>query len=290
MDRVFMQVIKLQVSSLHENRFQDFVDYLYTISYSTDFIPIRQKHDKGCDGVLAREGAIVSVYAPQGYTLAAFRKKASEDFGKYKSNWASKYPHWQFIYNGTLTAEAQEFLFGLKTDVEIVTIDHLLRRVEGLTWSDRRQLARRLGVDEQFLVHNILEAVLDDLLARADSHHELPRWQPPLYIGDKIALNFRADDIDTAKSQQAECTVYFGVLQRLLSKMTDSELSSLKSKVMADYLALAGAFPERLTHLTVLYSGNQHCDETYVFFIRVVLLFLFEQCVIGRRTMDEPQC
>jgi hypothetical protein len=290
MDRIFMQAVKLQVSSLRENRFQDFVDYLYTTSFGTDFVPIRQKHDKGCDGLLAREGTIVSVYAPQGYTLAAFRKKAAEDFRKYESSWAPKYPHWQFVYNGTLTAEAQDFLLGLKADVELVTIDHLLGKIERLTWSERRHLARRLGIDEQFLIYNILDAVLDDLLARADSHHELPRWQPALYIGDKIALNFQVQDVDTAKSQQAECMIYFGVLQRLLSKMTDSEISSLKSKVMADYMALAGTFPERLTHLTVSYSGNQHGDEMYVFFIRVFLLFLFEQCVIGRRTIDETQC
>lgn len=287
MDRVFRKAVEVQIAARHGSAFQDFMNYLYTVVHGTNFTPIRGVHDKGCDGLLERERTSLAVYAPDRFELASFKRKVAHDYQQYQTYWAVQYPHWQFVYNGHPPPEAVNFLHELDPNVEIVAFTHVMKVVDGLSWSEKRDLARFVGVDEQYLINNVLVSILEDLLARVDGHAELPLYQAPLYVVDKIGLNYEAEAIDAAISQQVECTAYFGVLQRLLAGRTDTEITALKSKVMADYLVLAGSFPMRLNHLTASYAGVYASDDTYVLFVRVVLLFLFEQCLIGRRTEGE---
>ena len=285
-----MQAIHSQIACLYDSRFQDFIDCLYATSYGPSFVPVLQKHDKGCDGLIPSTGTAISVYAPQNYTLGAFKRKAGDDFHKYEKNWASEYPNWQYLYNGEYTAEAQNYLRSLKADVTLMSRTHLAGLIDRLSWANKRRIASYLRIDEQYVIHNVLDEILDDLLTRSETEAESRRWESPVYVGDKIAINYSPSDLDTAMRQQEECMPYFGILQRLLAQLTPTDLASLKSRIANDYLGLDGDFAKRIFRLTQQYSEKYPGDDTYEFCSRVVLLFLFEQCIIGRRTATEQVC
>ncbi|RYX87095.1 hypothetical protein EON73_02065, partial [bacterium] len=63
----------------------------------------------------------------------------------------------------------------------------------------------------------------------------------------------------------------------------------LKRRIMNDHNKLSGSFKERLYNLTEQYTiayGNIKDDE-YVKCVKSILLYMFEQCLIGRKTENE---
>ena len=234
--------------------------------------------------------AVIAAYASDRETLAQFKRKVEGDFKKYQLHWVPEYPNWQVVYNGEPTADRVRFVHELKADADLVTIRHLLRIIEELIWPDRRRIAEYLGVDAQYIQHDTLETILDDLISHGDTLQEFGPWPAPMYIGDKIVLNYRSEEIETAKSQYTESAMYFRSLHDLLSNYADSQISTLKSRVIGDYQGFSGSFSERLTRLVESYSRRYNNDDTYVFYARVVLLYLFEHCVIGSKTVGEARC
>lgn len=55
MKKVFHNAIKTQISSLTDNNFQNFIDELYSKLYGSEYLSIKQKRDKGCDGIIINE-------------------------------------------------------------------------------------------------------------------------------------------------------------------------------------------------------------------------------------------
>ena len=81
----------------------------------------------------------------------------------------------------------------------------------------------------------------------------------------------------------------FNTINNILSGYTDDEINTLKRRVINDYNRLSGSFKERLYYLTDQYTqayGNSKDDE-YVKCVKSVLLYMFEQCLIGKKTDSE---
>jgi hypothetical protein len=82
MNKVTLKNIKTAVQSLSGNEFQNFIDCFYLIIYRSGFQPVKQKRDKGCDGIINNE-IVIAVYAPENYDTRAFERKYRDDFDKY---------------------------------------------------------------------------------------------------------------------------------------------------------------------------------------------------------------
>jgi hypothetical protein len=81
----------------------------------------------------------------------------------------------------------------------------------------------------------------------------------------------------------------FNTITNILSGYNDDEINTLKRRVINDYNKLSGNFKERLYNLTDQYTtayGNIKDDE-YVKCVKSILLYMFEQCLIGRKTENE---
>ncbi len=52
MDNTLRDILKTKINSLKELRFQEFINRLYTICYGENFVVVKQKQDKGSDGIL----------------------------------------------------------------------------------------------------------------------------------------------------------------------------------------------------------------------------------------------
>ncbi len=116
MNSVFSDAIKIKIDSLKGNNFQNFIDELFLIGYD-DYIQIKQKRDKGCDGIIENK-IVIAAYAPEIIGLRNFKKKIKKDYIDYKKNWSHKYPGWRVVYNGEFTAERIEFIKKLRKDAQ----------------------------------------------------------------------------------------------------------------------------------------------------------------------------
>ena len=64
-------------------------------------------------------------------------------------------------------------------------------------------------------------------------------------------------------------------------------MAALKNKVITEYGKLSGDFKTRLNNLTAALSGNHKNDQQYKYYVRVVLIYMFEICLIGKRSEAE---
>lgn len=149
--------IKNQISNLKDISFQNFITELYSICYENNFDAIKQKRDKGCDGIL-NKNTIIAVYAPERYEINSFKNKIKNsnpkslgDFDKYENNWKNKYPNWQFIYNGEITGEMIDFLRALKQDVDFIDIVKIMRLITNLSPSKLKLIIDYLKIPNDYI-------------------------------------------------------------------------------------------------------------------------------------------
>jgi len=289
MNTILKHQFKTAIDSKKENNFQDFINELFIKRYGDSFSPVKQKRDKGCDGIL-NNNTIIAAYAPQRVHLRDFKKKTSDDFTSYQQNWQSKYPKWNYVYNGEYTSEMMQYLESLKNDVITTDINALLDMIESLPHFKRRELASHLGIDEQYIINDIMKSVVEDLFKLIEGCGNVKAFhQVPPHIEDKIRLNYSAEDVDSA-SKEYECVLeYFTQLKEILKSYEDYEISALKSKLIKCYDKFSGNFKVRLNNITEEFAGTNKSDDSYVFFIRVVLLYFFEICIIGQRPESEKR-
>lgn len=285
MNSVFYDAIKIKVANLQGNNFHNFIDELFLIGYK-NYVPIKQKHDKGCDGIIENR-MVLAIYAPENYVLKEFKRKITEDFQSYRKNWYEKYPEWRVIFNGELTASQITIVKELYKTAEPFGSKEIMRFIKDLKWSQKRKIAQYLTIDEKLYVNDILEQIIEDLINYDSSDQiEYPQRDPALYIEDKIELNYSVDDIEAAKNQYLICLEYFRAFENLLKSYED-DWKKLMLKVVSDYNTFQGDFKDRLELLVQKYSSEYPKDDDYISFVRVVLIYLFERCLIGKKTKAE---
>jgi len=287
MDSILETLFKAALEVRKDTSFQDVVDTIYSKRFGSGFTSLKQKRDQGCDGIVDNK-RILAVYAPEKPNLRDFKKKADEDFGKYKDNWETNYPEWEFVYNGEYTALMIQHLDSLKGDCLKTDINRLLGLIGEMPHFKRRELATELSINEQFIINDVLKAVIEDLFKLSEQCVEgsKPHESPP-YIEDKIRLNYDEKDVEDALKEY-ECVVeHFGELKDVVRSYQDFEVGALKTKLIDCYGKLSGSFKERLDALTEQFSERNKNDDYYQFFVRVVLIYFFEICVIGDRPESE---
>jgi hypothetical protein len=104
MDEVLREQFKKRIEMRRKSLFQDFCDELFIKKFGQTFQVVKNKRDKGCDGILDNN-TILSLYSPEKENLRNFKTKTKEDYEKYVANWKIKYPKWCFVYNGVLLTE-----------------------------------------------------------------------------------------------------------------------------------------------------------------------------------------
>lgn len=285
MDSIFEYQIKVAIDRLKDNSFQAFMDELLIRKYGKDFTCVKNKRDKGCDGIIQGK-TIVADYAPEKRDLREFKKKAKEDYDKYQTYWQSQYPEWCFVYNGKFTADMIQFIDGLGPGLGKWDINQIMNDIRCLPWSKIRDIGNYLGVDEQYFINDVLRNVVEDLLKGADIESVTPTSKPP-YIVDKIKLNYDESDVEAALNEYEDVLPLLTELKNVLKPYPDKEVASLKNKIVVNYGKLSGAFKTRLDNLTEILSEKNKDDDSYKFYVRVVLIYFFEICLIGKKVQGE---
>ncbi len=286
MDLQFKHQIKVAIDRRKEKQFQSLVDELFIKKYSRSYTPVKQKRDKGCDGIL-NNNEILAAYAPDNHTLRKFKKKIGDDHLSYVKNWKRTHPKWLVVYNGEFTAEMITFIDSLESKAGKIDIGQILSMVESLNWANIRDFAEYLGIPEEYYINDIMQNVINDLLKNSTKSAKAILQEKPIYIEDKIELNYGSDDIENAKNEYLVSLPTLGKLKDVLKAYNDEEINALKFRVISGFGKLRGKFKVRLENLAENFAGKSRNDQQYLFYVKVMLLYMFEICLIGKKVEAE---
>lgn len=297
MDKLLKNAFKLQIQSKEGFEFEEFIDELFLLKYGVDnYIPIRRNKDKGNDGTILDEKKILACYAPRKYSKPDFETKVlgaknkEGDFEKYQKNWKDKFSNWEMYVNHEVAPEQFTLIQNLDGNTSIKGIDQILSIIDELVSSKKRKLAAYLGI-EDFFIQDYIQEIISDLLNFSNEvdktiHFDLKKLIPPQ---KKIEINFEQDDWDGMNTEMVLVMSDFFTIAKIIAGYEDNEINTLKGRIINDYNKLSGTFKERLYNLTEQYTtayGNIKDDE-YVKCVKSILLYMFEQCLIGRKTENE---
>lgn len=281
--------IRTQISALTGFNFQNFIVEMFLLTFGSDgFTPIRRVKDKSCDGIFSKDKTILAAYGPNTYTKKQFEEKVDSDFDGYKKNWQSKFPHWRFIVNHDLSPN--EVLYVETLHQEIWGLEQIVAFIETLNSATIRELASILRIDvSDFLANDYLEEILSDLLRVEGQHIQNLKYKPKdlTEIGEKLILNYSEEvDLASVKEEYPILSSYFGDVDALLGGYGDSNIDKIKVRVINDFGSTNGeSFKEKFDELTKNYQSkySSSSDDDYLLYVRVILMYMFEQCFIGKR-------
>ncbi|MES2267052.1 MAG: hypothetical protein V4520_09845 [Bacteroidota bacterium] len=297
MDTLLKNAFKMQIQSKEGFEFEEFIDELLLLKYGVDnYTPIRRIKDKGNDGTILSEQKILACYAPRKYSKADFETKVlgaknkEGDFEKYQKNWKTEFPNWEIYVNHEVAPEQLTLIQGLDGNTSIKGIDQILMIIDELASNKKRKLASYLGI-ENFFIQDYIQDIINDLLNATDIEDNILHFDRKTLVPPqkKIELNFEQEDWDGMNSEMLLVMEEFNTIANILSGYEVDEINTLKRRIINDYNKLSGNFKERLYSLTEQYTreyGNLKDDE-YGKCVKSLLLYMFEQCLIGKKTDNE---
>lgn len=297
MEPLLRKAFKIEIEAKTGTNFEEFVDELFLLRFGIEnYIPIRGTKDKGNDGTIISERKVLACYAPKKYNKSDFELKVhgtakkEGDYNKYVNNWKELYPKWEMIVNHEIAPEQLTLIEELQGQTSIIGIKQILLIIEDeLTTNQKRKLATFLNIDMYFKQDYILD-IIEDLLKGANRDETFNFNKADLtFLKKKIELNFNEEDWDVVNSEMHLVMKDFMTISNILSQYEDDEKDLLKHRVIEDYIKLSGDFKFRLSNLTEQYTKQYSNidDDGYRLNVRTILLYMFEQCLIGRKTSEE---
>ena len=283
---------KMQIKALNGFDFQDFVMELFLLKHgTTNFTVLRKIKDKGCDGVIVTEKRVIACYGPEENIQKKFEKKADEDFEDFINNWQTQYPNWMFVVNHDVTPLQISKIESLKKKTPLLGIKNILSIIEELDNYKKRKLAKYLKIENDFIAKDYLREILDDLLKNSASDEPRKAYVKPIYFTDKVKLNFDAADVEDVLNEYDLVYEYFFDIEGLIYGYEDDEIDRIKHRIVTDFAQTKGEFKERFESQTNLYLSKylSEADDDYKFYVRALLIYIFEQCLIGSKTDKEKE-
>ncbi len=292
MNNPLQNSFRIQIQSLFLFEFQDFITKLFMFKYGVDnYIPPREIKDKGADGIIIDKNTIVACYGPKKIDKNSYTEKIEEDFKSYKDNWQSQYKNWMFVTNNNIPEWGIQKINKLKNDSIQIGLENILLIIDELPNYQKRELGKYLNIEKDLFAKDYLKEIIEDLIKDTSFADENIKYEKQIYFPEKVKLNFNQNDID---SIFLEYDVYFedGIfndIKGLLYGYEDEDNNKLKIRIINDMNGKSGDFKSRLTQLTEKYLDKYSCenDDEYLFYIRAILIYLFEQCLIGTKTKGE---
>jgi len=283
---------RLQIQSLSMFDFQDFITKLFMFRYGVEnYIPPRKIRDKGADGIIVNKNTIVACYGPKKINKNRYLDKIEGDFKSYSDNWESDYKNWMFVTNNDIPEWGISKINKLKKNSSQIGLENILQIVDELPSYQRRELGNYLNIGNELFAQDYLKEIIEDLIKGASFTDENVKYKQRIKFPEKVSLNFKQEDINNIL-QEYDSYIENGVfndIRSLLLGYEDEDFEKLKTRIKYDYTNKSGDFKSRLQQLTEKYLGkySSENDDDYLHYIRAVLIYLFEQCLIGSKTKGE---
>jgi len=286
MDNIARSVLNNKINSLKATYFQDSLDKIFLTIYGHDFTRIKQKQDKGSDGILNGD-TIIAAYAPEKYSLADFKRKVGADYKSYKANWKNTHPEWLVVCNLEMTSSMKMFVNGLKSDAKTMCIESLIELIRKQTWTKKKMIFQSLDMPDAYLSNDLLSVVIDDLLNISCNVKDIQPYEKPLYIEDKVKLNLEPDQVHLFLDEYEEYLTLFSSIKAVVKDHEPNSIQALRSKIRATYLGLSGDFSNKIKVMCETLCGVKINDDIYYYHIRAVVVYFFEQCLFGVKSPAE---
>ena len=283
---------RVQIESLNLFKFQDFITELFILRYGAEnYIPPREIKDKGADGIITSSNTLIACYGPKIIDKKRYIKKIQDDFESYEENWIDDYKNWMFVTNKDIPEYAIKTINSLKPDATQIGVKNILQFIEELTSSQKRAIGKYLNIDRDLFARDYLKELIEDLIKDSNFTTENVDYKTQIYFPDKVSLNFAQEDINSVLDEYDSYfeNGVFNVIGALLFGYEDEDFEKLKHKIKYDYTNESGNFKNRLKQLIekYLYKYASDNDDEYLYYLRAILLYLFEQCIIGDKTKAE---
>ncbi len=292
MDNPLQNTFKIQIQSLYKIDFQNFITKLFMFRHGAEnYIPPRDIKDKGADGIIISKETVVACYGPEKIDKQRYTDKIEGDFKSYKDNWIKRYKNWMFVTNNDIPEWAIRKINLLKKDAIQVGLKNIIQIIEELSSYQKRELGNYLNIDKTLFAQDYLKNIIEDLLKDSTFTDENVKYKQRIDFPEKLELNFKKHDIDDVLFEYdsyIENGVFNDILG-LLSAYDDEDFEKLKHRIKYDYSNKSGNFKNRLQQITEQYLNKyaSENDDEYLYYIRGILIYLFEQCLIGKKTKEE---
>lgn len=283
---------RIQIQSLYLFAFQDFITKLFMFRYGAEnYIPPREIKDKGADGIIVDKNTIVACYGPKKIDKNKYLEKIEDDFKSYTDNWQVNYDNWMFVSNNDIPEWGISKINKLKKDSIQIGLENILNIIDELSSFQKRELGNYLSIEKDLFAQDYLKEIIEDLIKEASFTDENVKYKQRIDFPEKVSLNFEQEDINNIL-QDYDSYIENGVFNNigsLLFGYEDEDFEKLKHRIKYDYTNKSGDFKNRLQQLTEKYLGkySSENDDEYLYYIRAVLIYLFEQCLIGNKTKGE---
>jgi hypothetical protein len=292
MQKPLITIFENEIKSRTGFDFQNFIVQLFFARHGVKgFIPIRRVKDCGCDGIISDSDTVIACYGSMKYDKSDALKKIRGDYKEYETNWKQRYPNWMFIVNHQITPDEINQVQELHNGALILGIEQIMHIINfELKSYKQRVLAQYLQIDTtQYFRQEYIADILTDLLkgTKTDPDNIL-RYNAIDYV-EKIKINYSQLDVEAAINEFETVLVEFTKIANILKNYDSDEQVRIKSRIQSDYKNANGTFKERLAILIENYLrqyANEN-DDDYRYYITSVLLYHFEQCIIGIKTKNE---
>jgi len=293
-------LFEIQVKALTGFNFQDFVVKVFQYKYGeTAFTDIRPQKDKGNDGIIETEKRVIACYGPEETQNTSkrqkdFAKKAKADYLQYQLHWEMNYPNWSIVINHKIDPNYDSIVKKMSTKATVIGISQLLVIIDNLKNYQRRKLGLYLNIGKEYLASEYLQHFLDDLLNETTTPSSNIKYDLKSHVSLslKFKLNFNDNDLSEANIEYEHLAESGGLknVENLFSAYDDEEIDKMKNRIIYDFCHLTkGKFKHRLQQLTEHYLTRYSVDkdDDYLYLIRAVLIYLFEQCLLGNKIEKE---
>lgn len=287
MDNIVREILKVKLSSYKGTAFQDALDRVFLCVYGeSGFQRVKQKKDAGSDGIV-NGVTILAAYAPEKYTLSDFKKKVKGDFESYKKNWEDTHGEWKVVTNLESTAQMIQSVNKLKNGSTIICLESLLHMISKQTWTVKLSIFRALDIPEKYLCSDAIFTVIEDLIQLSSEEAIFQPYEKPAYILDKIELNVSEEHKESFLEEYEESLSYFSGVAHVVKSKAQPSVSAIRSKVRSTYNSLSGSFEKRMRELVNIMAQEKCDDDYYMYNMRIVMLYFFEQCLYGQKPASE---
>jgi hypothetical protein len=289
MNPLLSRSFKIAIEGTTESEFQRFVTQVFLKRHGSEgFLVTREHKDRGCDGIVVGERSVVAVYGPVKYERKAFEKKASDDFSKYQKHWENEYPVYKYVCNHDWAPEQVSFFDKRKPSTIRIGSTQLIDLVDELDSYHRISLAKLLRLAPEVIAQDFLREVLDDLLRKAAPSDEAITFKGQTEMREKLLLNVEFHDVEPMLEEYVEVAQYFPQVRRSLSGYSTFDMDAIKNKIRVMYNGVSGDAKLRLERLTDQLSERYgDGDDGIRLLVRTLLIYHFEQCIIGRKRSGE---
>lgn len=305
MDKALRANIRELIKSKRGFEFENVISELNLIQYGSDgFQPTRERRDDGAEGLILSSKTIIAAYGPDAFNEKKFTTKVNDDFDDFLNKWAPENPNWIMHYNNSLapaqlkiTTQLKQIAKNQSIEVEHISIkgiDQIMHMIDQeFTSVQQRAVAKHLGVPRELIVFDHVRNIIEDLIQGVNIDNEVINYKVEIDIEEKIKLNYTEDDIDLALEEYANLNEN-GTLKNIwsiLSTFQTEEINSLKLRIKRKFNNEKGNFKDKLEAITdrfLLKYANEN-DDHFRYYISSLLVYCFEQCMIGEKTKIESK-